>query len=199
MAFIKNRAWVFLAMLLLSACLSPVKTEQTTYVINTLPPSIAKKPQHHGTLVVAQMDSNAIYNTTQMAYSTRPYQVSYFAKNSWADTPATMLQSLLIQTVQRTHYFSAVGSPSMVGHYDYVLDTQLLQFEQRFYKSSSEVVVVVRAQITKAATNRITATKQFTVIEAAPFNTPYGGVIAANRAAAKLMAQIARFVCHSPL
>src|SRR5258708_34706301 len=157
MVFIKKRAWVFFAMLLLSACLSPVKTDQTTYVINTLPSSIAKKPLHGGTLVVAQMDSNAVYNTTQMAYSTQPYQVSYFSKNSWADTPATMLQSLLIQTLQRTHYFSAVGSPSMVGHYDYVLGTQLLQFEQRFYQSSSAEIVVLRAQITNSATNRIIA------------------------------------------
>lgn len=179
---------------LLSACLSPVKSEsENTYVINTLPHPVIKKPTHKITLLVLTPEASQIYNTTQMAYSTQSYQVNYFSKNVWADTPAQMLQLLLMRSLQNTHYFYAVTSPSTVSFYDYVLNTQLLQLEQRFYAHSSEVIILLRAQLINAANNRVIATKQFKVVRPAFENTPYGGVIAANKAAAEMLAQVTRF------
>ncbi len=193
---IKNKIFVLFIPFLLAACsvFSPVKMEQTnTYVINTLPRLATKKPAHRITLMVMQPEAIQIYNTTRMAYSTQPYQVAYFSKSSWAVTPAQMLQSLLAQTLQNTHYFYAVSSASSIGYYDYVLNMQLLQFEQRFFAHSSDVIITLRVQLIKSASNQVVAAKQFTVIEAAPENTPYGGVVAANRATANILAQIARF------
>ena len=39
--------------------------------------------------------------TTQMAYSTEAYQIAYFAKNEWAETPSQMIQPLIVKTPYR--------------------------------------------------------------------------------------------------
>jgi len=193
---IRNRILVIAILFLLSACsvFSPVKTEQTTsYVLNTLPSPVTKKPTHKITLMVTQPATSQIYNTTQMAYTMQPYQVAYFAKSRWADTPPQMLQSLLAEALQNTHYFYAVGVSPVLGQYDYVLNMQLVQFVQRFSGRGSEVLITLRTQISKPADNQVIAAKQFVIVEPAPANTPYGGVVAANKATARLLMQITRF------
>ena len=194
--FIKIMMIVLIIPCLLSGCsvFAPVKTEQAnTYVLNALPQPIIKKPTHPITILVMVPEASAIFDTTQMAYSTQIYKISYFAKHAWANTPAQMLQYLLMQSLQNTHYFYAVGTPSTMGQFDYVLSTQLIQFYQRFAVSTSDIVLVLKAQITRASSNRVIASKQFSVIEHAPENTPYGGVIAANRATANLLSQVTKF------
>jgi hypothetical protein len=47
-----------------------------------------------------------------------------------------------------------------------------------------------------AATNRVVASKEFSVEERPLFNTPYGGVMAANQATAKMLAELAEFCLH---
>ncbi len=199
-ALVKNIVLILMVQFILSGCsiFSPVKTEQTnTYVLNTLPRPVAKKHMHQINIMVMQPEASLMYETTQMAYSTQPYRMAYFGKNNWAETPSQMLQSLLVQTLQDTHYFHSVGVPSSLGRYDYVLSTQILNFEQRFFGRASEVVVTVRAQVIKVASNQVVAAKQFMVVEMAPENTPYGGVVAANQAVAKILGKVARFCLGS--
>lgn len=193
---IKNGLFILFFPLLLWGCsvFSPVKTDPTnTYILNTLPRPIVKKYAPRINIMVMEPEANSLYETTQMAYSTQPYKIAYFSKNNWADTPAQMLQSLLVQTLQDTHHFHSVGVPSALGHYDYVLSTQLQNFEQRFFGRMSEMVVTVRVQVIRVATNQVVAAKQFSVTEMAPENTPYGGVVAANQAVAKVLGQMAQF------
>lgn len=140
-------------------------------------------------------ESNAVYNTTDMAYTTEPYQVAYFANNGWAETPAKMLQPLIVQALQSTHYFKAIGTSIISTRYDMILTTQLLQLQQDFTNKNvrSQVHLVLRAQLINAATGRVIAARQFSAVEAAPTNNPYGGVIAANRAASVVMEELAAF------
>ncbi len=195
----RNKLIGIAAIFLLSACsvFSPVKNEPVnSYVLNTLPKIHSHKSRHRVAVLVAQPITSEINNTTQMAYTIGQHQIAYFAKNRWADTPAQMLQSLLIQTLQNTKYFYAVESPPITAQYDYVINTQLLQFEQQFFTHSSGVVITLRVQIIKTSNDKIVAAKQFTVREPALENTPYGGVVAANQAAAKLTAQVVKFCVH---
>ncbi|HLB58169.1 MAG TPA: ABC transporter, partial [Gammaproteobacteria bacterium] len=72
---------ILLILFLLTSCsaFSPIKTENsTTYVLNSAP-SVKKysEPQRAG-LLVMPVESNSIYNTTQMAYTTQRYELAYF-------------------------------------------------------------------------------------------------------------------------
>jgi cholesterol transport system auxiliary component len=187
---------ILIATLLLSGCslLSPVQTEPAaTYVLNTIPNHIPARSSHHAILLVSQPDTPPIYNTTQMAYTTKPYQVAFFGHNQWAETPSQMLLPLIIQSLQKTHYFRAVVTPPYVGEYNYLLATQILQLQQNFVRQPNVVEFSLRAQLIKMRSNQIIASKEFTVALPIRQKTPYGGVIATNRATGIILAELTNF------
>jgi cholesterol transport system auxiliary component len=176
---------------------SPVKTEPVTlYVLNATQNPPVKKSFRPLSLYVAPIDSNPIYNTNAMAYSIRPYQINYFVKNRWVAPPSTLLHPLVIQALQKAHFLTAV-SGSMTGHYDFTLNIVLSKLQQQFLPHASFIQLVVNAEIIKTATNQVIAVKEFSFLERAPAYTPYGGVIAANRATARLLTALSSFCMHN--
>jgi cholesterol transport system auxiliary component len=191
---------VGLSYIFLTGCsmFGPVKlVDMNTYTVNTVPPVPIAAHTHPLTVYVAPPDSAWSYNTTQMMYSTERYQVDYFAKNRWSDTPAQMLQSLMVQSLQNTHYFSGVSSSRMSGRYDYVLYTQLIDFKQVFHGMQSAMHITLRAQWVNGSSGKVIASKTFSIVEPAPENSPYGGVVAANKGVSMLLARLVRF-CLQP-
>lgn len=195
MFFIKlNRScWLIITSFLLAACsiFSPVKTESINeYVVDTVSYGIHTHRGTTKTLAVSLPTANAIYRTKEMAYSIKPHEINYFAKNRWAETPAQMLHPLMIQTLQNAHHFKVVAPPTGIGRYDLLLSTQVLKFYQDFCESGSVFRLTVRAQMIKVSNGKVLASKEFTVIEPAPCANPYGGVIAANRSTEKMLSQL---------
>ncbi|OGT41688.1 MAG: hypothetical protein A3F42_03025 [Gammaproteobacteria bacterium RIFCSPHIGHO2_12_FULL_37_34] len=180
---------------LLVGCLPPVKLEsESNYILNTRSYQVKKSHQNRPiTLYVSLPETVPAYNTTQMAYTIKPYQIAYFAKNRWAETPSQMLQPLIVQSLQNTGYFHAIVTPPFVGNYHYTLNTQILQLQQNFIYHPGMVQLTVRVQLSQTATGQVIATKQFSIFEPIRQRTPYGGVVAANRATGKLLTQLTEF------
>jgi cholesterol transport system auxiliary component len=177
----------------ISSCsvLSPVQVgPTTTYILSAVPESTTSHSSRNVSVMVALPEAGPIYNTAEMAYTTKPYQISYFVKNSWVESPAQMLQPLIVQTLQNTHSFHAVNSSLTMGHVDYIVSTQLLQFEQDFTQPQSVFRLKLRVQLINATSNRSVLIKDISIVEPAPQNTPYGGVFAANRAVARALMDI---------
>lgn len=192
--------FVIASFLLISSCtlLSPVKSEPATkYVLSSLPDHIPKKRVQVGTMLVLPPETRPLYNTTQMAYTLLPYQVAYFAKNKWAETPSQMLQPLIVDALQRTHYFHAVMMPPYVGQYDYVLNTHILTLQQDYSRLPARIQLTVRAEISHVATNQLIAAREFSIQEPIWQKTPYAAVIAANRATANLLRQLISFTFNA--
>lgn len=186
-------AIVFLS---LSACsvFSPVKSESPiTYVINSAPYPATKKTNHHVNLLVNTPDGNSIYNTTSIAYTTHPYQIGYFVKSAWAEIPTQMLQPLIVQTLQRTHYFHQVGNNASLTQYNYILNTHLVKLEQDFAYIPHLLHFVLRAEVINSSSNQVLASKEFSVDEFITRNDTYSGVVATNRAVARVMGRLAHF------
>jgi len=179
---------------LLSGCLSPVSTDRNcTYFIKCIPHCIPQKKPHPLTLLVLPSETQPAYNTTQIAYSLRPFQIAYFSRNQWAETPSQMLLPLMVQTLQCTHYFHAVVTPPFMGRYNYLLNTQIITLQQNFYRCPHVVELNARVQLSRSDTNRIVATRQFCIIVPIPCKTPYCGVMATNRAASIFLSELAKF------
>lgn len=176
-----------------SSLFGPSKSTTKTFIIDAMicPPT---KSHSQRILLVTQSEASPIYNTTMMAYSKCAFEVEYFAKNSWVATPPQMLEPLIVATMQDTHHFRAVLTSPSVANYDYILNTQLVELQQQFCRCSSFVSLVLRAQLINAATNKVIAVKQFCIVEPAAKKNPYCGVIATNRATARLLDELARFV-----
>jgi cholesterol transport system auxiliary component len=181
---------------LLAGCsiFSPVNTaDNHLYVLNKVNANTVHAPTRPITLMVMMPTAVSPYNTPRMAYVDKPYQINYFSKNRWVDTPGQMLQPLIAQSLQNTGHFQAVITPPFSGHYDAVLNTQLIELHQNFLVSPSQEYLVLRVQLVNASTQRIIATREFTAHVCAPEENPQGGVIAANQALAELLGQLSRF------
>jgi len=180
----------------MSGCslLSTVPTHtQNTYIIKTLPPVQTKKTRRPITLLVRMPNTRAFYDTNLMAYSTKPYQIDYYAKSTWLDRPGSLLQPLIIQSLQNTHYFHAVTSPSAGGDYQYSLTLQIETFLQDYTHGHAVFRLVAHANVIRSSSNRIMATKEFVINQPMLQASPYGGVVAANQATANMLRQLTRF------
>jgi cholesterol transport system auxiliary component len=187
---------IIFSIFMLAGCsfLSPVKTGNVNkYFINKVPCNVPVKKSRPIVLLVPMPEVQRAYDTTLMAYSVRPYEISYYALNQWAESPGEMLQPLLVQTMEDTHHFKAVVTPPYNGRYDYILNTTILELLQDYTHCMPLFHLTVRVQIIKASTNRVIGTRQFSVIQPIPQRSPYAGVFAANHAAVCLLQQIAAF------
>ncbi|OIZ99572.1 ABC transporter [Rickettsiella grylli] len=184
----------FLAFLLLSACslFEPIKIPPTHYFTLAIPDPNGDCPLQRGcrTILVNQPRVNAVYNTSRMIYIPACYQIQYFAQNRWVGTPAEMLHPLLINALQHTGYFQAIINTPSTTDYDWVLNTQLLSFQQEFIYFPSRFRIAIRAQLIDARSRHILATQDFVAVEIAPHDDPYGGTLAANSAIQKILNEI---------
>ncbi|MFZ2315722.1 MAG: ABC-type transport auxiliary lipoprotein family protein [Gammaproteobacteria bacterium] len=186
---------VFVAMML-SGCsvFGPVSQEQqSTYVINAIPKPIVAKHQRGGTLLVTMPDTAPAYNTTQMAYSNRPFQVGYFSQNQWAETPGQMFFPLIVQTLENRHYYRAVVGSPFGGRTDYTLNTNIIALQQNYTCKPAILQLVVSAQLNRTLTNEVVAIKQFVIRVPLMQPNPYAGVIAANEASVRLLDDLIQF------
>jgi cholesterol transport system auxiliary component len=133
------------------------------------------------------------YVSNQMLYVDKPYELDAFAKNQWVDSPANMLLPLLTQSLSNSRYFYAVATLPYIGKTDYRLDTTIIKLHQNFLSKPSRVEVVIKAMLAND-NNRLIASHTFSSTVVASKDTPYGGVIAANKAVKKITESITKFV-----
>jgi cholesterol transport system auxiliary component len=190
-----------LLVLLMTSCtlLSPVHIETKKGILDQMPLTIPQQAEHTATLLVLPPDTAPVYNTTQMAYRMRPYQVSYFTQNEWGATPGQMMLPLLVKTLENTHYFSEVFTPPYSSHYTYALRTQIVELTQDFTTESPVVHLSLRVQLSSGATGEVIASKEIELREPMQEKAPYSGVVAANNATAKALQDVAAFVLDQAL
>lgn len=130
------------------------------------------------------------FDGSRMIYVTRAYEVQSFARSEWVDAPARMLAPLLVQALERVGGFRVVQAPS-AALATLRLDTEILALQQEFTASPSRVRLALRAQLVDAAARRVLATTELEAVEEAPSDDPYGGVVAANQALARVLRELA--------
>jgi cholesterol transport system auxiliary component len=140
------------------------------------------------TLLVSVPKPQPGFDTPRMAYLLRPHELSYYAFNQWADTPSRMLAPLLVQAMEMTGLWRAVVQAPSTVRAEFRLDCDNLVLEQQFF-SASRVRLALRAQLIDVKRQSVMDARDFEVFEDAPSDA-YGGVIAANRATARLLAGV---------
>lgn len=154
----------------------------------TLP--VVSDQTRKGILLVNVPRANAGFGTSRMAYSLREHEVNYFSQNQWADTPAQMLLPLLVQALESTKLWETVVQMPSTVRGDYQLDAEHLELLQEFLQQPSRVRLKLRMQLIGLRDHRPIGTREFSMLEEAPNEGPYGGVLAANRAVNKLLKQV---------
>jgi cholesterol transport system auxiliary component len=186
--------------LLIAGCASMLPGQvdaPATYLLDARPTDGPARAQRDLVLAVSMPRARAGYDTAQIAYLRRPYELEYFAKSRWADTPTRMLAPLMTLALEQSGGFRAVVLAPSGVHADLRLDTELIRLEHDFGTEPSRVAIALRAQLVDLNSKRILREAEFTEVEIAPSEDAYGGVIAANRALQRMLARLADF-CAGP-
>ncbi len=188
---------LFLVIILgLSGCsvLGPIKADQpTNYVINAIPKSLPSHSQHAGVLLITMPETAPAYNTNQMVYSSKPFQLGYFSQNQWAETPGQMLFPLMIQALENRHYYRSVVGAPYGGRIDYILNTHIIALQQNYTCKPATLRLVISAQLNSAVSNDVIAIKQFVINVPLKERNPYSGVMAANEATVEFLKELITF------
>ena len=174
---------------------SPIKNQATNqYKLEAFNAHKLSNKKSTQSILISQPEAMAGYQTEQMMYIKKPYELSSFVHNTWISTPANMIYPLLMQSLQKTGYFYAVASGPYVDKADYRLDTQLIALQQNFLAKPSILNLVAKVVLTHIADNRVIASRIISEHVKCPSDTPYGGVIAANLATQAFTKAVSKFV-----
>ena len=180
--------------LMLTAC-SPIKTlDSNQYTLGAFSDKKLVKYKTKTSILVSQPEAMAGNQTEQMHYIQKPFELSTFVHNSWVSTPANMLYPLITQSLQKTGYFFAVASGPYLDKADYRLDTQLIALRQNFLEKPSTVELVAKVMLTHIEDNRVVSSRVISQRVSCIKDTPYGGVLAANKATQAFTASVSEFV-----
>lgn len=149
------------------------------------------------TLIINTPTAVPGFDTRKMIYTKKPYELNEFALNQWVAPPAEMLQPILVQKIRDTGQFHAIMSHAYESNRQFVLNTHLIELQQNFIKHPSQIQMSIQAELINADNNKVISTRTFSTIQTAPQNSPYGGVVAANKAVDIILNQITEFTVHS--
>lgn len=145
-------------------------------------------------LLVNVPRAQAGFDSQRMVYLLRPHELRYYADNQWADQPARMLARLLTQALDRSGATRIVAQMPSAARGDYRLDADDLAIQQEFFSQPSRLRLTLRLQLVELPAQTVIATRPFDIVEAAPSDDAYGGVLAANQAVARLVADVVSWV-----
>ena len=194
----RSLKWIAAIGLLLGGCslVSPPKPEPATAILSKVPDNVARDTGGEMTLLIVPPEVSSAYDTTQMAYSERPYQIAYYRDNVWAATPGNMIQPLLVRTLDRTGMFRAVLTTPETTHADYALRTQITELLQDYTAGVPVLRLALHVQLLDRDGQAI-ADREIAKQEPMRGANSYAGVNAANDALAKALGEAAEFVMSS--
>jgi cholesterol transport system auxiliary component len=186
---------------LLCGCsmLLPVRTPPPTLFSFDSPQPVAQTtpaaPVHLGapTLIVSIPRAATGFGSSQIVYIRRPHTFEYFRNSQWVDTPAGMISPLIVSALERSGHFSAVIQAPTSATGQLRLDVEIVRLQHEFLTLPSQVRFTLRAHLIDTTTRRVVGWREFEAIVPSSSEDPYGGVLAANRAVAKVIAELAAF------
>ncbi len=133
-------------LVMLTGCgiLPKVQEPTTLYTLTpktTFPDNL---PAVNWQLVVELPTASAGIDSSRIALTHDPFTLEYYAKASWTDNAPGMVQSLLIESFERTGKIVAVGPESAGLRPDFILKTDLREFQANYRNDDPIPTVLVR-------------------------------------------------------
>jgi cholesterol transport system auxiliary component len=138
------RRGIVLALAALGGCgiLPDVKTPTDLYTLSPKTTFDAGLPNVYWQLVVETPIAAAGLNTGRINVATTPLSTDYYATSAWTDRAPLMVQTLLIESFENTRRIVAVGRDTNGLRGNYVLQTELREFQAETYHGPKPIVRV---------------------------------------------------------
>jgi len=185
---------VIVAILLLGACALPMVgvqdpgIAQHRYILEWRPSQTARVPPRKApSLLVSPIRARPPYSSSDMLYMSRANELNAFAYHSWADSPAHMLQPLLVLSAEHSGLFRLVVPAGNQVITDLRLDSQLLHLRQVFESDQCRVELAIRIELNDVANANPLGSRLFDYREPCDAASPQGGMATANRVVARFL------------
>lgn len=188
--------WLILALALaLQGCavLEP-DTAPADYRLELDPGRIPQSARQQGILRIERPQADAGVNTRGIPYRLAPYQLRYYTKSRWTDTPARMLRTILTSAFDHSGLFTAVIDSNQLPA-DYMLASQLLRLEQHLPADGEpSVQIQLRYQLITLPERRLLASGLIDVAAPSSARNAPAAVAAANTALSEALEQLVQTV-----
>ena len=143
-------------------------------------------------LSIARPDALAGLDTQRIAIVRPPATLDYYADTAWADRVPDLVQASLVQAFQNSGRIDAVASDSDGARADYILSTDLLDFEARYDQPDGIPVAVVRIGVKLIGVLKRNIAGSFEAVEEVPAsqNSVEAAVAALDEALGRALAKI---------
>lgn len=162
----RRPTWAAAALALLLAGCDILPKVQEPVDLYTLTPKTSyggDLPKVSWQLVVEEPIAAAGIDTARIVLSHTPFTLEYYANAAWTDNAPAMVQTLIIESFESTGSIVAVGREAIGLRPDYVLKTDLREFQADYQGQSSIPTVVIRmnAKLVEMPQRRIIASNTF--------------------------------------
>ena len=137
------------------------------------------------------------FDGPRIVYVRRPHALEFFSRSEWVDTPARMLAPLLVRALERSGRFQAVAEAGAAGAAGLRVESEIVRLQHEFTARPSQVRLTVRVQLSEVPSRRVFGAREFEAVEQAPSDDAYGGVVAANRAARRVLDDVVAYCGES--
>jgi len=143
-------------------------------------------------LVVAEPSAERDIDTTRIALSRKANLIEYFADGNWSDTAPSVVQAKLIEAFEATKAIVAVGRDAAGLRADYVLQSDLRDFQAEYADGGGAPTAHVRliAKLVQMPDRRITRTVSAEASAPAAAKDMAAIVVAFEQALGQVLSQI---------
>jgi cholesterol transport system auxiliary component len=151
-------------------------------------------------LSIASPDAAASLDTTRIALSRSATTMDYFANAAWNDRIPLLVQRLLIQSFDMSNRIVAVDRDTTGTETDYLLETEIRDFEARYETpdGAPQIIVSIQAKLTRMPQRQIVSSLAVMQQARASANTLDSIVAAFDSATGAAIEQIAAWTLNAP-
>ena len=170
------------------------------YILKPALPQATPGTKVDWALSIALPDASAGLDSQRIAILRPPASMDYYANAAWPDRLSVLVQNALLQAFENCGRIDAVAPDSDGTHADYILSTDLRDFEARYDQPDGVPVAVVRigARLVGAVKRNIAG--RFEAAEEVPAsqNSVDAAVAALDEALARALTKIVAWALEMP-
>lgn len=124
-------------------------------------------PQVDWQLLVEPATAAAALDTVRIALRRELTRIEYYADVAWTERAPLMIQTLLVESFENSNSIVSVGRETFGLRADYVLKTELREFQAEYVdeRGAPEVRVQINAKLVRMPERRIVAGQTFESVE----------------------------------
>ncbi len=185
----------------LAACQLPVPGQGPPPELYRLTPKSSFRddlPRVDWQLVLEAPQANAGIDTTRIALQRAPLQIEYYARAQWSDRAPQLVQTLMIESFENSQRIIAVGRDVVGLRADFVLKSELREFQAEYYQPGPpRSHVAIAARLVQMPRRAIIGTKSFEASQAATQDSVPAVIEAFDEALGKVLRRLVEWALET--